>query len=271
MNTNQQRVVLVTGASSGIGRACATHLHQRGYRVFGANRNPRADAPFATLRMDVVDEQSVQDGIHGIVEQTGRLDVVVNCAGFSSVGAVEDHSLAEAQAQFDTNFFGRLRVCRAALPVMRQQRSGHIVNIGSIGGMVGLPFQGVYSAAEFAMTGLTEALRFEVRSFGVHVSLIRAGDANTENTIHRHHAQAAQQNSVYAQQYRTTVNIMEKDEHDGIKPDKIARLVEKVITSKSPRGVYTVGPIFEAFAATARPFVPARFFEWALRKYYRLG
>jgi NAD(P)-dependent dehydrogenase (short-subunit alcohol dehydrogenase family) len=271
MKVNQQRVVLVTGASSGIGRACATHLQQRGYTVFGANRKPRADAPFATLRMDVTDEQSVQDGVDAIVKQTGRLDAVINCAGFSSVGAVEDHSLAEAQAQLDTNFFGRLRVCRAALPVMRQQRSGYIVNIGSIGGMVGLPFQGVYSAAEFAMTGLTEALRFETRAFGVHVSLIRAGDAATANTIHRHHAQAAQQNSVYAQHYRTTVNIMEKDERAGIKPDKIARLVEKIINSRSPRGVYTVGPIFEVFAAYARPFVPARFFEWCLRKYYRLG
>jgi NAD(P)-dependent dehydrogenase (short-subunit alcohol dehydrogenase family) len=271
MNANHQRVVLVTGASSGIGRACATHLHQRGYRVFGANRNPRADAPFATLRLDVTDEQSVQGGIHSIVEQAGRLDVVVNCAGFSGVGAVEDHSLAEAQAQLDTNFFGRLRVCRAALPLMRQQRSGHIVNIGSIGGMVGMPFQGVYSAAEFAMTGLTEALRFEARSFGVHVSLIRAGDADTENTIHRHYTQAAGQDSVYAAQFRTTLNIMEKDERDGIKPDKIAHTVEKVITSRSPRGVYTVGPIFEVFAAYARPWVPARFFEWCVRKYYRLG
>jgi NAD(P)-dependent dehydrogenase (short-subunit alcohol dehydrogenase family) len=271
MNTNHQRVVLVTGASSGIGLACATHLHQRGYRVFGANRHPRAGAPFATLRMDVTDERSVQDGIDAIVKQADRLDAVINCAGFSGVGAVEDHSLAEALEQLDTNFFGTFRVCRAALPVMRQQRDGHIVNIGSIGGMVGLPFQGVYSAAEFALTGLTEALRFEARPFGVQVTLIRAGDVDTEITLHRHHAQAAQQGSVYTTQFRTTLSIMEKDERDGIKPFKIARVMEKIITSRSPRGVYTVGPIFEVFAAYARPFVPARFFEWCARKYYRLG
>jgi NAD(P)-dependent dehydrogenase (short-subunit alcohol dehydrogenase family) len=271
MNLDQPRVVLITGASSGIGLACALHLQQRGYTVFGANRHPRENAPFATLRMDVTDEQSVQDGIAAIVSQVGRLDVVVNCAGFSSVGAVEDHSLAEAREQLETNFFGRLRVCRTALPVMRQQGSGHIVNIGSIGGMLGMPFQGLYSAAEFAVTGLTEALRFEARSFGVHVTLIRAGDANTENTIHRYHVRAAQQDSVYATHFRTTLNIMEQDERDGIKPDKIARLVEKIITSRSPRGVYTIGPIFEVFTAYARPFVPARFFEWCVRKYYRLG
>jgi NAD(P)-dependent dehydrogenase (short-subunit alcohol dehydrogenase family) len=271
MNTNQPQVVLVTGASSGIGLACATHLQQRGYTVFGANRQPRPDVPFVTLRMDVTDEQSVQDGISTIVQQTNRLDAVINCAGFSCVGAVEDHSVAEAQEQLNTNFLGTFRVCQAVLPVMRQQRAGTIINVGSIGGMVGLPFQGAYSAAEFAKTGLTEALRFEARPFGIHVTLIRAGDVDTEITLHRRHVQAAQRGSVYAAQFRTTLAIMEEDERSGITPLKVAQVVEKILTSRSPRGVYTVGPIFEVFAATARPFVPARFFEWALRKYYRLG
>jgi NAD(P)-dependent dehydrogenase (short-subunit alcohol dehydrogenase family) len=246
-------------------------LQQRGYTVFGASRHPRADKLFAALRMDVTDEQSVQDGINAIVRHTGRLDVVINCAGFSCVGAVEDHSVVEAQEQWATNFFGTFRVCHAALPVMRQQGAGYIVNVGSIGGMVGLPFQGLYSAAEFAKTGLTETLRFEARPFGIHVTLIRAGDVDTEITIHRRHVQAAQQGSVYAAQFHTTLSIMEKDERSGSAPIKVAQAVKKIITSKSPRGIYTVGPIFEVFAATARPFVPARFFEWALRKYYRLG
>lgn len=271
MNANRQRVVLVTGASSGIGLACATHLQQRGCTVFGANRQPRADAPFATLRMDVTDDQSVQDGINAIVQQTGRLDAVINCAGFGYAGAVEDHSAAEAQEQLNTDFFGTFRVSRAALPVMRAQRAGYIVNVGSIAGMVGLPFQGVYSAAEFATTGLTEALRFEAKSYGVHVTLIRAGDVRTDFTANRRHTQATQQGTVYAEQFHTALKIFEKDEHSGIAPLKIAQVVEKIITSQSPRGIYTVGPIFEVFAAYARPLVPARFFEWCVRKYYRLG
>jgi NAD(P)-dependent dehydrogenase (short-subunit alcohol dehydrogenase family) len=271
MSTQQQRVILVTGASSGIGLACATHLQQRGYRVFGANRRPRADAPFSTLRIDVTDEQSVQDGVEAIVQQAGRLDGVINCAGMGYAGAVEDHSPAEAQEQLDTDFFGMFRVCRAVLPVMRAQRAGYIVNVGSIGGMVGLPFTGLYSAAEFAVTGLTEALRFEARPFGIRVTLIRAGDVRTGFTDSRRHTQAARRGSAYAAQFHTTLSILEKDERSGIAPIKVARLAEKIITTPAPRGVYTVGPIFEVFAAYARPFVPARFFEWAVRQYYRLG
>ncbi len=271
MSIEPQRVILVTGASSGIGWACATYLRQRGHVVYGASRHLRAGASFATLRMDVTDEQSVQDGVKAIVQQAGRLDVVINSAGIGYAGAVEDHSVAEAQEQLNTDFFGAFRVCRAALPVMREQRSGCLVNIGSIGGMVGIPFQGLYSAAEFALIGLTEALRLEARSFGVHVTLIRTGDAHTEFTAHRRHTQATENGSVYAGKFRTALRIQEADERNGIAPLKVAQVAEKVISSRSPRGVYTVGPIFEVFAAYARPFVPARVFEWAVRKYYRLG
>jgi NAD(P)-dependent dehydrogenase (short-subunit alcohol dehydrogenase family) len=246
-------------------------LQQHGHAVYGASRHPREDAPFVTLRMDVTDEMSVQAGVKAIVQQSGRLDAVVNCAGFGYAGAVEDHSVAEAQAQLNTDFFGTFRVCRAALPIMRQQRAGILVNLGSIGGIVGIPFTGLYSAAKFAMTGLTEALRFEARPYGIHVTLIRAGDVRTDFTVHRRYAQATENGSVYAGQLRTTLSILEKDEHSGIAPIKVAQLVEKIITSKSPRGVYTIGPAFEVFAVQARPFVPARVFEWATRKYYRLG
>ena len=271
MNASQPRAILITGASSGIGLACATYLQQRGHTVYGASRHPRTDAPFATLHMDVTDEQSVQEGVQAIVQQTNRLDVAINCAGFGYAGAVEDHSVAEAQEQMNTDFFGTFRVCRATLPVMRQQQAGIIINLGSIAGMVGIPFTGLYSAAKFAVTGLTEALRFEARSYGVHVSLICTGDVRTEFAANRRRAQAAQNSSVYAEQFRTTLSILEKDEHGGIAPIKVAQLAEKIIMSESPRGVYTIGPAFEVLAMHARPFVPARFFEWALRTYYRLG
>ena len=145
------RVVLITGASSGIGRACAQHLHQRGYHVFGTSRQPQPDnGSFTMIPMDVDDEASVRRGIDQIIQQTGRLDVVVNNAGITFAGAIEDTSIEEAQAQFETNLFGVLRVCRAALPIMRQQRLGIIVNIGSLAGTIGVPFHGLYAASKLA-------------------------------------------------------------------------------------------------------------------------
>lgn len=145
------RVVLITGASSGIGQACAQHLHRRGYRVFGTSRQPQPDnGSFTMTVIDVDDEASVRRGIDQIIQQTGRLDVVVNNAGIVFAGAIEDTSIEEAKAQFETNFFGMLRACRAVLPVMRQQRSGTIVNISSLAGVIATPFHGVYSASKLA-------------------------------------------------------------------------------------------------------------------------
>lgn len=144
MSRAVKRIVLITGASSGIGRVCAAHLHRRGYRVFGTSRQPqaaRADS-FEMIQMDVDSDASVGQGIDLIMQKEGRLDVVVNNAGFAIAGAIEDTSIEEAKAQFETNFFGVLRVCRAALPIMRQQRSGYVINIGSLAGLAGIPFQG---------------------------------------------------------------------------------------------------------------------------------
>jgi len=149
--SHDARVVLITGASSGIGQACAQHLHQRGYRVFGTSR--KAQSPggsFTPIQMDVDDDAPVQYAIDQIIQQTGRLDVVVNNAGITFAGAIEDTSIEEAQAQFETNLFGVLRVCRAALPVMHQQRSGTIVNISSLAGVIATPFHGIYSASKLA-------------------------------------------------------------------------------------------------------------------------
>src|ERR1017187_6924105 len=141
------KVVLVTGASSGIGQAIARHLAARGWRVFGTSRRETTGFDGVDmLPMDVDDDDSVTRAVSAIAEKTGRLDSVVNNAGWALMGPVEDTSIAEARAQMETNFFGVLRVCRAALPVMREQRSGHIVNISSLGGIFGIPFSGIYSA-----------------------------------------------------------------------------------------------------------------------------
>ncbi len=272
----EETVVLITGASSGIGKACAEHLARRGYQVFGTSRR----APFPPipplpgqpiiLQMDVTRDESVQQAVDFIVRETGRLDVAVNNAGFGIAGAVEDTSIEEAKSQMETNFFGVLRVCRAVLPVMREQREGLIVNISSLGGVISLPFQALYSASKFAVEGLTEALRLEVRPFGIRVTLIEPGDMHTGFTDQRVRVAAWGVASAYAPFAERVLQIVETDERHGGAPETVAVLLERILRSPNPLPRYRVGPAFQRLAAVLKGFLPDRLFEWALAKYYRI-
>jgi len=270
---NAKRVVLITGASSGIGQACAVYLHRRGYRVYGTSRQAQTIQPdsFEMIQMDVDSDASVERGIDFIVRQEGRLDVVVNNAGFGIAGAIEDTSIDEAESQFETNFFGVLRVCRTALSLMRKQRSGYIVNISSLAGLVGIPFQGLYSASKFALEGLTEALRVEVRPFGIRAVLIEPGDFPTQFGVHRRKTRQSLENPAYRQRLDNALGVMEADEMNGPSPESVARLLEHIIETPAPRLRYTVGPTLERIEAALKGWVPAWLFEWGLAKYYKLS
>ena len=165
-------IALVTGASLGIGQAAARALATAGFRVFGTSRAPvvASDEPFELLALDVRSEASVAEAVARVLEQTGRIDVLVNNAGVSQPGAVEEVSVGQAQAQFDTNVFGVLRVTQAVLPTMRAQGSGRIINISSVLGQVAPPYLGVYASSKFAIEGLSEALRGELRPLGIWVA-----------------------------------------------------------------------------------------------------
>src|SRR5580704_17976127 len=215
---SDRRIALVTGASSGIGRACAELLAARGLRVYGGSRHPEPHAAFEAVRMDVRDEASVDEAVANIIQCEGRIDVVVNNAGISIVGAVEDTSLEEAKDQFEVNFFGVLRLCRSVLPILRKQRAGYIVNIGSIGGLVAIPYQGLYSASKFALEGLSESLRMETRRFGVHVVLIEPGDHRTAITENRRRTGGSQSSAVYRERFERAIARMAADERNGADP-----------------------------------------------------
>ncbi len=255
------RVILVTGASSGIGQSCAALLRQRGHRVYGASRT-------AELRMDVRDEASVQAAVATILDREGRLDVVVNNAGFGVAGAVEDTSVAEAREQFEVNFFGVLRVCRAVLPVMRKQGQGMVVNIGSIGGLVAIPYQGLYSATKFAVEGLSESLRLEVRDFGIRVVLIEPGDHHTGFTQNRRSTLASNPASPYRAAFERGVARMAADEQAGPSPDGVAALVARVIDAPNPRLRYTVGPASQRAAVWLKRLLPYSAIEAIMRHTY---
>jgi short-subunit dehydrogenase len=169
-------VVLVTGASSGFGQETAALLSQRGFRVFGTSRKPAgqsADLGYEMVRLDVDSDESVNSCVKALLERTGRLDVLVNNAGFVLTGGIEETSVEEAKAQFETNFFGAVRMVRACLPAMRKQGSGQIINMASIAAEIPTPFRGYYAAAKAALIAYSQALRHEVMSLGVKVSVVR--------------------------------------------------------------------------------------------------
>jgi NAD(P)-dependent dehydrogenase (short-subunit alcohol dehydrogenase family) len=195
---------------------------------------------------------------------------VVNNAGIALAGPCEETSVEEAREEFETNLFGVLRVCRAVLPIMRAQGAGTIVNVSSVAGLMGVPFHSIYSASKFALEGLTESLRAEVRLFGIRVVLIEPGDIHTEITLHRRRVQAAQEGSAYGERYTRAVSVMEADEMAGPPPTIVAHLLERIIASPSPRLRYPVGPVTEKLAIALKRVVPYRLFEWLLLKYYRL-
>ena len=261
------KVVLITGASSGIGRACADHLASRGFRVFGAQRHvPTATDGSAVemIVMDVDDERSVESAVQTILQQAGRIDAVINCAGNAFMGAVEDTSIDEAKAQLETNFFGVLRVCRAVLPAMRAQGNGHIVNVSSLAGVLGLPFSGLYSASKFALEGMTESLRFETRRHGIKVVLIEPGDFRSQLAAVRRTVGGANRNDAYRAAFEKFKAQQEKDEAGAPTPEPVAVLVEQILRNPSPKLRYAVGMLGQRIVVPLKRLLPQSLFERVL-------
>lgn len=266
------KVVLVTGASSGIGEACAELLTVRKHRVYGTSRQPsvKESVGYQMLELDVTRDESVRAAVRTVLEREGRIDVVVNNAGHALAGAVEDTSDEEAWRQLDTNVLGVLRVCRAVLPSMRERRSGRIINIGSIGGMVGLPFQGFYSASKFALEGLTESLRQEVDAFGIQATLVQPGDVRTGLTQSRVRASGAGEASAYHASFEKVLSIIEKEEREGVSAGAVARKVAEVMEEEDPRVRYSVGKWTQRMAVVAKPLLPSQTFEGILMSLFGL-
>ncbi len=270
MGATNKRVILVIGASASIGRACADLFHQRGEIVYGASRDwsKRGDAPFNTVTMDITQDESVRAAVAIILAQEGRLDALINAAGFTLAGAVEDAPMEDVKTSFETNVYGVLRAIQAVLPAMREQRRGLIVNVSSIGGAIGVPFHGLYSASKFAVEGLSEALRMEVQPFGVRVALIQPGDLRTDAAVKmRKHIPPS---PAYAERAQRAIATMEQGEAEGADPQDVARLIGRLLDDPSPRLRYRVGKFLDRAAVTLKRALPPGFFEWGFMKYYGL-
>lgn len=266
------KVVLVTGASSGIGRAAAAMLHDKGHIVYGTSRDPgRHQLPWRMIALDVTDDESAAAAMQAVLAEQGRIDALVNNAGLVLAGAVEDTSLDEARRVFETNLFGVLRMARAALPAMRAQRGGVIVNVGSLAGRVGLPFQGLYSASKFALEGLSESLRLEVAGFGVQVVLVAPGDTATSVVDNRLRTEASgQAASAYAGEFQRVLARFEAEERAGSPADGVAARILDIVEGRAGGPRHVVGPLAQRVLVAARAVIPMRLFQWGLGLYYGL-
>jgi NAD(P)-dependent dehydrogenase (short-subunit alcohol dehydrogenase family) len=263
--TRTPKVALVTGASAGIGRACAATLHQAGWIVVGASRRGTAQGGWRGLVMDVDDEVSVCDGVRSVVRAQGRIDALVASAGWGVAGAIEHTSLEEAKAQLETNFWGSVRVVQAILPVMRAQGGGRIVLMSSIGGTLGIPFQAFYSASKFALEGFGEALAYEVEPFGVAVTLVEPGNVRTDFTANRRMASASAADDVYRAALTKAVTVMQHDELNGVPAHDVAVAVRRILEARRPPRRASVGKAAERVAVLAKRLLPFRVFEAAAK------
>lgn len=257
--------MLVTGASSGIGAAAARLLAERGHTVIGASRRGEAPAGVEAVRIDVDDDDSVRDGIAALLAAHGRLDVVINSAGYGLAGPVETTTLDEARQQLETNFWGTVRVTREALPALRAVGSGLIVNVSSLAGVFALPFQGYYTASKFALEGWSESLAYEVRPFGVDVTLVEPGNIESGFTGGRREAADADA-APYGDAYRQAIEIMIRDEREAVGADVAAATIGRVVAARRPRRRVTSGSTGERSTVLLRRFAPTRLFEWIGRK-----
>lgn len=252
-----EKTVLVTGASSGIGKATAIYLAQNGYRVYGAARRMEKMEDLKAhgikpIALDVTKEESMVACIQQISAETGNIDVLVNCAGLGSYGALEDVPMAEAKNQLEINLFGVARLIQLVLPAMRTKKSGKIVNISSIGGKVGLPMGSWYHAGKFALEGLSDCLRNEVKQFGIDVIVIEPGGTKSEMTeIGGKDLMRVSGNTVYSGLAKSMSKMYSNMERNSVEPVEIAKLIRKGIEAKNPKTRYVGG-------AMARPMLLMR-------------
>ncbi|GAA1257780.1 oxidoreductase [Streptomyces aureus] len=267
------KTALVTGASSGIGEATALKLQELGYTVYGAARrtdrlHKLADRGIRPLAMDVTDEDSMRSGVERITAETGRIDVLVNNAGYGSYGALEDVPLDEARYQFEVNVFGALRLAQLILPHMRAQRSGTIVNVTSMGGKIYTPLGGWYHGTKFALEALSDCLRLEGKPFGIDVVVIEPGGIATEwGAIAADKLEKSSSSGPYTAQATAVASSLrsEANAKRNSPPAVIADAIAKAVTARRPKTRYATG--FGARPLIAlRRILPDRAFDTVISR-----
>ncbi len=266
---NYRPVALVTGASSGFGQLTAARLARKGYRVFGTSRKENSTAPEGVemLVLDVRSDASVQACIQKMLTRVDRLDLLVNNAGQAHASLLEETSVEQARDVFETNFWGVVRLTDAILPMMRRQRSGHIINVSSLAGLIGVPGQGFYSASKFALEGYSEALSLEVQGCNIKVTLIEPGFFKTN--LHQALSHGGRAIIDYNALRDTLESSIQQAISQGEDPAKVAELILRVAESHAPRTSYRIGDD-ALWVPRLKAVLPERLFRLGLRRRFHL-
>jgi len=263
------KVILITGASGGLGKAIGLRLARTGHTVFGTSRQPQLNeghSGFTLLPMDVTDDGSVRTTVAEVIRRSGRLDVVINNAGLGIQGPAEDITPEMATRLMDTNVTGAHRVCRAALPQMRAQGDGIIINITSVAGNFGLPYRSFYSASKAALERYSEALSTEVARFGIKVLTVQPGEFNTNIAAARLRPEVISE--AHRPGYEKAMSILGGSMHYSRDPDELAKVVEHIIASKHPKTTYIVAQGVQRLSIVLKKILPGRMFERMVGKHY---
>lgn len=266
------KVVLITGGSSGIGKSIGIYLKAKGFIVYGTTRklnNHPQFTEFELLELDVTVDSTIKDAVSQILEKEGRIDVLINNAGVGITGPIEETPHNEILKVFDTNFNGPIHMMKAVLPQMRKQKAGLIINITSIAGYMGLPYRGLYSSTKSALGLVTEALRMEVKDFGIHITNLAPGDFATNIASGRYHT-PVHENSPYKTPYSKTLELINAGVSVGGNPIQVARAVLKIMNTKKPKTHYLVGSFMQKFSIFLKKILPDKVYEKLLLNHYKL-
>ena len=259
------KICVITGGTSGIGKCTAEAMAQKGYTVYELSRREEGLPGMFHIPTDVTDPDACQRAIDDVVSQAGRIDVMINNAGFGISGAIEFTPVEQAKRQFDVNFFGMVNMNCAVIPVMRAQRSGRIVNLSSVAGAIPIPFQAFYSASKAAINSYTMALANEIKPFGVQVCCVQPGDIQTGFTAARQKIVVG--DDIYGGRISRSVAGMEKDERTGMRPEDAGAFMCRAATRKGVRPVNTIGLSYKFFCVLQK-LLPAKTLNWLVGMVY---
>src|SRR5690625_1160053 len=265
------QVVFITGGSSGIGKAIGELLHEKGYKVYGTSRNSSnyPNSIFPLIDMDVLEITSITKAVSELIEQEGKIDILINNAGIGITGPMEEVPLEEVHHAMQVNFYGPLQVINAVLPFMRDQKAGRILNITSIAGYMGLPYRGIYSASKGALGIATEAYRLELKTFGVEMCSIAPGDFATNIAAGRYHA-PIRENSPYKEIYAESLKMMDEHVDEGSDPKQMAEAVHKILQKRKLKVHYKVGSQLQKLSTVLKRILPDTVYEKMLSRHYNL-